>query len=185
MFQICKKCSSKTLSHEDFNVDLISNSDSENSNIRNWIKKMIFKESIDSAIRNFTSAMTLKHYIYVKRVQFNHYNSIKSNLGRNNTLFLFWLQWGLLKQTAAWDAERLGHMSFSIFTACCYLRGSEDNLIRESITLPSVNFPTTQEPLQLPAYKKLLKILERSTNIYHCESMFSFEVMSAQLSSGL
>ena len=31
MFRKCEKCSSKTLSHEDFNVDLITDSDSENS----------------------------------------------------------------------------------------------------------------------------------------------------------
>ena len=32
MFGKCEKCSSKTVSHEDFNVDQIADSDSENSN---------------------------------------------------------------------------------------------------------------------------------------------------------
>ena len=32
MFGKCQKCSSKTVSYEDFNVDLIADSDCENSN---------------------------------------------------------------------------------------------------------------------------------------------------------
>ena len=51
------------------------------------LKQMLFKESIDIATRKFTSTMTtLKHHIHVKRVQFNQYSSIKSNLGRNDIL---------------------------------------------------------------------------------------------------
>ena len=73
MFGKSEKCFSKTVSHEDFNVDLIADSDSENSNtsdsdcdhndqtaivaLYEWarektkLKKMLFKGSIDSAIR--------------------------------------------------------------------------------------------------------------------------------------
>ena len=77
----CEKCSSKTLPHEeDFNVNLIADSEFENSNTSDsdcddndqtaivafykWalegtkLKKMLFKESIDSAIQKFTSTTT-------------------------------------------------------------------------------------------------------------------------------
>ena len=87
MFGECEKVSSINVSHEDFNVDLVADSDSENSTISvsdcddnnqdatvafyEWtrqdtkLKKMLFKESIDSAIRKFKSTMTkLKHHIY-------------------------------------------------------------------------------------------------------------------------
>ena len=109
MFGKCEKYSSKIVCHEDFNVDLIADSDSEHSNTSDsdcadndqtaifayyeWareatkLKKMLFKESIDSAIRKFTSTITeLKHHVYVNCVQFNHYSSIKINLGRNDIL---------------------------------------------------------------------------------------------------
>ena len=95
--------------HEDFNVESIADSDSENSNTSysdcdynqqtaiaafyEWacegtkLKQMLFKESIDIATRKFTSTMTtLKHHIYAKRVHFNQYGSIRSNLGRNDIL---------------------------------------------------------------------------------------------------
>ena len=91
MFGECEKCSSINVSREDFNVDLTADSDSENSATSvsdcddndqgetvafyelaredTKLKKMLFKESIDSAIRKFKSTMTtLKHHIYVKRV---------------------------------------------------------------------------------------------------------------------
>ena len=72
MFGDCEKCSSMNASHEDFNVNLVADSDSENSTtsvsdcddndqgatvaFSEWaredtkLKKMLFKESIDSAI---------------------------------------------------------------------------------------------------------------------------------------
>ena len=154
MFRKCEKCSSKTVSHEDFNVNLIADSDSENSNTSNsdcdndqtvafyeWaregtkLKKMLFKESIDSAIRKFTSTMTtLKHHIYVKRIQFNHCNSIKNNSGRNDILVHVDYSEGLQHEM---QSAYFGHRSFSKFTACWYLRDSEDNLISKSITITS------------------------------------------------
>ena len=48
-----------------------------------------------------------------------------------------------------------------------------------------MSFLTIKEPLQLPAYQKLLKIWVRNTNIYRCELMFLFGVMRVQLISGI
>ena len=109
MFRECEKRSSINVSREDFNVDLIADSDSENSATSvsdcddndqgetvafyelaredTNLKKMLFKESIDSTIRRFKSTMTtLKHHIHVKRVQFNYYNDVKNNLGKSDLL---------------------------------------------------------------------------------------------------
>ena len=125
--------------HEDFNVESIADSDSENSNTSysdcdynqqtaiaafyEWacegtkLKQMLFKESIDIATRKFTSTMTtLKHHIHVKRVQFNQYSSIKSNLGPCSC----WVQWALWRQTSAWDTE------------------APTSVIRNSVYLPKV-----------------------------------------------
>ena len=105
----CEKCSSINLSLENFNIDLVADSDSENSttsvsdcddndqvatvSFYGWaredtkLKKTLFKETIDSAIRKFKSTITtLKPHIYVKRVQFNYYNNIKNNLGKSDLL---------------------------------------------------------------------------------------------------
>ena len=109
MFGECEKCSSINVSREDFNVDLIADSDLENSATSvsdcddndqgetvafyEWaredtkLKKMLFKKGIDSVIQKFKPTMTtLKHHIYFKRVQFNYYNNIKNNLGMRDLL---------------------------------------------------------------------------------------------------
>ena len=133
-FGKCEKCSSKTVSHEDFSVDLIDDSDSENSDNDSdndqtavvafyesaregtKLKKMLFKESIDSAVRKF------KHHIYVRCIQFNYYNSIKNNLGRNDILVHADYSEGYEnKPKHEIQSAYFGHTSFSIFTACCYL----------------------------------------------------------------
>ena len=100
---------------------------------------MLFKESIDSAIRNFKSTMTtLEHHIYVKRVQFNYYSNIKNNLGKSDLLVqVDYRRSYENKQQHEIQSAYFGHTTFSIFTACCYLRDSEDNLVSESITVTS------------------------------------------------
>ena len=179
MFRKCEKCSSKTLSHEDVNVDLNFDSVSENSHTSDsdcddndqtaivafyeWacegtkLKKILSKESVDSAIRKFISPMTaLKHHIYIKRVQFNHYNR-ESNLGRNNTFVQCDYSEGYeSKQQHEIQSAYFSHTPFSIFTACCYLRDSEDNLISESITITS----ELPDPSRASAVTSVSKVIE-------------------------
>ena len=155
----CEKCSSINVSRKDFNIDLVSDSDLENSTTSvsycddkdqgatvafyKWaredtkLKKMLSKESIDSAIRKFKSTITkLKHHMYVKHVQFNYYNNIKNNLGKSDLLVhVEYSESYENKQQHEIQSAYFGHTTFSIFTACCYLPDSEDNLVSESITV--------------------------------------------------
>ena len=103
------------------------------------MKKMLFKKSIDSAIRKFKSTMTtLKHHRYVKRVQFNYYNNIKNNLGKNDLLaHVDYSESYGNKQQHEIQSAYFSHTTFCIFTACCYLLDSEDNLVSECITVTS------------------------------------------------
>ena len=132
------------VSCKDFNVDLVPDSDSENSTTSasdcddndlgatvafyeraredTKLKKMVFKESIDSAIRKFKSMMTTpKNHIYVKRVQFNYYNNIKNNLGKSNLLVHVHYSEGYENKKHEIQSVYFDHTTFSIFTACCYL----------------------------------------------------------------
>ena len=157
----CEKCSSINLSRENFNIDLVADSDSENSTTSvsdcndndqvatvafyEWaredtkLKKTLFKKTIDSAIRKFKSTITtLKPHIYVKRVQFNYFNNIKNNLGKSDLLVhVDYSESYENKQQHEIQSAYFGQTTFSIFTACCYLRDSEDNLVSESITVTS------------------------------------------------
>ena len=138
------------MSHEDFNIDLIVDSDSENSNTTdsdcddndqtatvaffelaregNKLKKILFKENIGSAIRKLTSTMTtLKYHMYVKRVQY------ENNLGRNDILVHddYIEVYESKHQQHEIQSAYFGHTSFSVFIACCYLQDSDNKRISE------------------------------------------------------
>ena len=130
MFGKREKCSSKTVSHEDFNVDLIADSDSENSNTNdsyynhsdqtamavfmnelvkelNWRKCFSKKVSI---ARSENSPLQWLHSTII--CTSNVSNSITTTVWKTTWtgtkfLFSFWLQWGLWKQTATSDTEHL------------------------------------------------------------------------------
>ena len=100
MSRECEKCSSINVSHEDLNVDLVADSDSENSitsvsdcDDKNPSATVAFYEwaredtKLKNSIRKFKSKMTkLKHHVYVKRAEFNYYNNIKNNLGKSDLI---------------------------------------------------------------------------------------------------
>ena len=216
MFGECEKCSSINVSPKDLNVDLVADSDSENSTpsvsdyddndqdatvaFCEWacedtkLKKMLFKESIDRAIQKLKSTMTtLKDHIYVKRVQFNYYNNIKNKLGKSALLLHGdYSESYEKKQQHEIQSAYFGDTTFSIFTACCYLRDSEDNLVSESITVTS-ELPDHSRAAVITCVSKVIENVRENhqhlplrINVYVCSdgcaaqfrSRYAFTLMS-------
>ena len=180
IFGECEKCSSINVSHEDFNVDLVADSDSENSTTSvsdcddndqgatvpfyEWaredtkLKKMLFKESIDSAIRKFKSTVTtLKHHIYIKSIQFNYYNNIKNNLGKSDLLVHDeYSQSYENKQQHGIQRTYFGHTTLAYSLHAVTFKILKIILLANLSPSP-VNFLTIQD-LQLPPSQRLLRI---------------------------
>ena len=73
-----------------------------------------------------------------ERVQFNYCNNVKSNLAKNEILIhIDYSESYENKQQQEIQGTYFGHTTFSIFTACRYLRDAEDKVICESVTITS------------------------------------------------
>ena len=156
----CDKCSSTKRTSDDFNAtsdsDLTSSDDASDVEEEgdsegeipyyewarcdnNKLQKVLFKKSIEDSIHLLNSTIkTLKYHIHVKCVQFNYYNNVKSNLAKNEILIhVDYSESYENKQQREIQSTYFGHTTFSIFTACCYLRDAEDKVICESVTITS------------------------------------------------
>ena len=85
-----------------------------------------------------TKVSTLKKHIFVKRYQNGYYNSLKKKLKFGQLLLNVDCSETYVKQ----DQQEIqsvyfGHKCFSIFTACCYLRATNRELVNENITVTS------------------------------------------------
>ena len=107
--------------------------------LRGKLQKVLFKKSIDESIRLLNSTVkTLKHHILVKHVQFNFYNDVKNNLTKNEVLIhVDYSESYENKPQREIQSAYFGHTTFSIFTACYYLRNAENKVICKSVMITS------------------------------------------------
>ena len=71
-------------------------------------------------------------------MQFKYYNDAKANLAKNEILIhVDYSKSHENKQQQEIQSAYFGHTTFSIFTACCYLRDVENEVISESVTITS------------------------------------------------
>ena len=82
---------------------------------------------------------SLKQHIYVKRQQVKCYNEIKENLEEDEILLhVDYSENYENKQQGEIQRAYFGHTTFSLFTACCYLRlPNEDDLHNDHLTITS------------------------------------------------
>ena len=87
---------------------------------------------------------TLKRHIYTKREQVNVYNAIKNEIKPGELLIhVDYSENYENRQQNEIQSAYFGHTTFSLFTACCYLRKEVDGeLVKENVT--------TQESLHFP-----------------------------------
>ena len=111
-----------------------------------------------------TTIKVLKRHIYVKRVQYRYYDNFKKNLGKNDLLVhVDYSENYENKQQREIQSAYFGHTTFSIFTACCYLRNNEDKVICESVTITS-ELPDNSRAAAITC---VLKVIEHMREIHH------------------
>ena len=103
--------------------------------VDNKIQKLEIELPCDQIRQKFNNDIkVLKKHIYVKRQQHAYYNKFKEKLGENEVLLH--IDYSENIQQGEIQSAYFGHDSFSIFTACCYLRKDCDR-INENTTIIS------------------------------------------------
>ena len=102
--------------------------------VDNKIQKSEIELPCDEICQKFNKDLKLlKKHIYVKRQQHPCYNKLKEELDENEVLLhVDYSENYSIIQQGEMQCAYLAHDSFSIFTACCYLRKDGD-LINDNI----------------------------------------------------
>lgn len=131
----------------------------------NKLMKMMSSKSAENSIGLLdTTIQVLKRHLYVKRVQCKFYDDFKKNLGKNDLLVhVDYSESYENKQQREIQSAYFGHTTFSIFTACCYLRNNEDKVICESVTITS----ELPDHSRAAAITCVLKVIEHMREIHN------------------
>ena len=110
------------------------------SKVGNRVQKLSksIEDVEDISSRLSDHVQILKKYIHVKRIQNHCFNKLKSNLKPNEEIFIQvdYSENYVNKEQDQIKSAYFGQTSFSIFTACCYVK-VDDTIINESITVTS------------------------------------------------
>ena len=121
----------------------------------NHLKKVLVGVTKSEALALLNKQINiLKKHIHVKRCQVKHYNELKQNLKPNEViLHVDFSENYKNQQQNEVQSAYFGHSSFSLFTACCYLKSTE--LIKESLVV------VTESPdhSRITAYSCISKVV--------------------------
>ena len=157
MLETCETCETSHLSINDFkngeNITTSSNDSSEdeetdyNVSYYEWsrgddgkIKKVLANVEPEEAIEVFNKQLSaLKKHIFTKRQLAIVYNDIKNRLKPGELLVnVDFSENYENKQQDEIQSAYFGHTTFSLFTACCYLKTEENGeLVKENVTITS------------------------------------------------
>ena len=103
------------------------------------IKKIDRSVTVENALEAIDSQISiLKIQIYVKRVQVQCYNNQKDGLKDNDLMVhVDYSENYDNRQQSEIQSAYFGHSTFSLFTACCYLKSESGDICKESITVTS------------------------------------------------
>ena len=128
MHSTCVNCSDVELNMDNFHNNEESITFHQWIRVDNKIQKSETELPCDKICQKFNNGIkVLKKHIYVKRQQHACYNKFKGELGENEVLLnLDYSENYSNIQQGKIQSAYFGHDSFSIFTACCYLRKAGD-----------------------------------------------------------
>ena len=177
----CPKCATTDLSPDDFSVDDSESHDSSTGESNDshtnevsfyeWcrddgkIKKALVTVAVSDAIDRVNNQVeSLKQHIYVKRQQVKCYNEIKENLEEDEILLhVDYSENYENKQQGEIQSAYFGHTTFSLFTACCYLRlPNEDDLHKDHLTITS----ESTDHSRIAAFTCVQKVLDHLRRKY-------------------
>ena len=139
MNSVCESCHKTGLTVEDF-----SNEDDavvfyKWKRVDNKIQKIEMSLSPREACKHFDKEIRiLKRHIFIKRQQHAFYNSLKENMGVGGLLiYVDYSENYVNNQQEEIQSAYSGHSTFSIFTACCYLKGEDGKLVNKNVAVVS------------------------------------------------
>ena len=124
MHSKCVNCSDLELNMDDFHNNKESITFHQWIRVDNKIQKLEIELLCDETCQKFSvDHKLLKKRIYVKRQKHASYNKLKEKLGENEVLlYVDYSENYSNIQQGEIQCACIGHDSFSIFRACCYLR---------------------------------------------------------------
>ena len=142
----------------------------ETMNVFQWTKvdKKVRKVSITFGVTELISELNarvtvLKKHIYVKRCQNKYYNTLKTDLKPGQLLLnVDYSENYVNQEQQEIQSAYFGHDCFSIFTACCYLRAANGDLINENITVTS----EASEHSRISAHTCVMTIIEKVQDLH-------------------
>ena len=139
MNSVCEGCHKSGLTIQDFTNEDDGVVFYKWKRIDNKIQKVEMSLSPREACKYFDEEIRiLKRHIFVKRQQHAFYNSLKENMGVGELLMhVDYSESYVNTQQQEIQSAYFGHSTFSIFTACCYLRREDGKLVNENVTIVS------------------------------------------------
>ena len=186
---LCKSSETNDVMKLDFSSDTDSGSETDsrknpdNVTFYRWqiFEKKINKSKADvtfkDAVKMFKDDIkTLREHIRIKREQINASHEIKSSFSENNLmLHVDFTESYKNDQQYVLQSAYFKNQSFSIFTACCYIKRANNNNVRSFSVIAVTESSDHNRFMSLIDCKKL------STRSSACmkkrKRMFSFEVM--------
>ena len=139
MYSDCEVCYDTGLGVEDFTDDCTEIQFYQWKRVDKKVQKVESVLPPDEFLSLFNEEVkVLKKHIYIKRQQHATYNQLKENLKTGEILLhVDYSENYVNKQQGEIQSAYFGHDSFSIFTACCYLRDAEEKLVNENVVVVS------------------------------------------------
>ena len=117
----------------------------------------------------------LKRHVFVKRQQHAFYNSLKEKIGgREMLMHVNYSENYVNVQQGEIQSAYFGHSTFSIFTACCYIRGEDGKLAKENVTVVS----EASDQSSIAAFTCVNKVLTFMREKYDLPSGITLHVWS-------
>ena len=139
MYSDCEVCYDTGLGVEDFTDDCTEIQFYQWKHMDKNVQKVESVLPPDEFLSLFNEEVkVLKKHIYIKRQQHANYNQLKENLKTGEILLhVDYSENYVNKQQGEIQSAYFGHDSFSIFTACRYLRDAEEKLVNENVVVVS------------------------------------------------
>lgn len=169
MFGECNACCFGFKTDYEGDVDDANLSSPQWKRVEGKVRKVDIEMSRQELIEEFNRQIKiLKKHIYIKREQNKFYNNLKSTLKPSEILIhVDYSENYANKEQQEIQSAYFGHETFSIFTACCYLRGPDQELINENITITS----ESSDHSRIAAHTCVLRVIEELMKSF--KDMFS------------
>ena len=176
MNSVCMNCRETGLKVEDFEDEDDAVMSYKWKRVDNKVQKIKMSLSPVEARTYFDEEVrVLKRPVFVKRQQHAFYNSLKEKIGgREMLMHVDYSKNYVNVQQGEIQSIYFGHSTFSIFTACCYIRSEDGKLANENVTVVS----KASDHSRIAAFTCVNKVLTFMREKYDLPSGITLHVWS-------